>query len=298
MAARRGAGARPAGGDDLRRHRHPSRSGDGDLRARRRPAHASWCCCRSRSPSTCATACCSTTPSAAEMHLAAVGGRRGDDGAAPAGGRALRRGEPLAIIPTGGTSALGAIGYVNAAFELRRPGARRRCCRSRRRSSCRSAAAARSPAWCSACASAGLRSTVVGVLVTDILPPSPRRLAGLARGALPPPAPRGAVAAGDADPAATTSSSSAPTSAAGYGAVTEAGRAAQRLLARHRGHRAGDHLHRQVHGRDARPAPPARRIAANRCCSGTPTAPSIPAPHCPRCPTGASCRRAFHRFFT
>jgi D-cysteine desulfhydrase len=94
--------------------------------------------------------------------------------------RGALAGEPPAVIPTGGTSALGAIGYVNAAFELAeqvREGA------------------LPEPEWIFVplgsggtvaglvlgLALAGLASRVVAVLVTDIVPPSARSLARLAR---------------------------------------------------------------------------------------------------------------------
>ena len=98
--------------------------------------------------------------------------------------RACCAADPLAIIPTGGTSARGALGYVNAACELAeqvragraaRAGRDLRAGRQRRHRRRPRARPAASPD----CA-----ARVVGVLVTDILPPSPRRLARLARGAL------------------------------------------------------------------------------------------------------------------
>jgi D-cysteine desulfhydrase len=115
----------------------------------------------------------------AELHLApSVAGVAATAARLLAG--SLLRGDPLAIVPTGGTSALGAVGYVNAAFEL--------------------AAQVRAGALPEpdaifvplgsggtvaglvlGCRLAGLRSRVVGVLVTDILPPSAARLVGLAR---------------------------------------------------------------------------------------------------------------------
>jgi D-cysteine desulfhydrase len=94
-------------------------------------------------------------------------------------GRELLRGELPYIIPTGGTSPLGTLGYVNAAFELReqvRTGA------------------LPEPDWIFVpmgsggtvaglvlgAKLAGLRSRVAAVLVTDILPPSADKLAKLA----------------------------------------------------------------------------------------------------------------------
>jgi D-cysteine desulfhydrase len=96
---------------------------------------------------------------------------------------AALRGRPLGIVPAGGTSATGIIGYVNAACELA--------------DQVRAGATPEPDAIFVAlgsggtvaglalgCRLAGLRSRVVAVLVTDILPPSRARLLGLARGAL------------------------------------------------------------------------------------------------------------------
>lgn len=94
-------------------------------------------------------------------------------------GRELLRGELPYIIPTGGTSPLGTLGYVNAAFELQEQ---------------ISAGALPEPEWIFApmgsggtvaglvlgAKLAGLRSRVAAVLVTDILPPSADKLARLA----------------------------------------------------------------------------------------------------------------------
>jgi len=94
-------------------------------------------------------------------------------------GRALARGELPHIIPTGGTSALGTLGYVNAALELRRqiqagelpePD----CIYVPLGSGGTTAGLVLGAKL------AGLRSQVVAVTVTDILPPSRRRLAALA----------------------------------------------------------------------------------------------------------------------
>ena len=163
-----------------------------------------------------------------EMHLAeSVGGivvtatRRLLQGA--------RRGEPPAIIPTGGTSALGAVGYVNAACELA--------------DQVRAGLLPEPAAIFVAVGSggtlaglqlglrlAGLRSTVVGVLVTDILPPSPRRLASLARGALRR-LRRVAPSMPDVHLGADEIVIERGFLGAGYGAVSDDGLAAQRLLA-------------------------------------------------------------------
>jgi D-cysteine desulfhydrase len=115
----------------------------------------------------------------AEMHFAPSLA-----GAVAAGLRVLARGrlrgDPPLVIPTGGTSARGALGYVNAAFELAeqvRTGE------------------LPAPDWIFVplgsggtvaglvlgLAMAGLESRVAAVLVTDIVPPSAASLARLAR---------------------------------------------------------------------------------------------------------------------
>jgi len=94
-------------------------------------------------------------------------------------GRELLRGELPYIIPTGGTSALGTLGYVNAAFELREQ---------------IGAGELPEPDWIFVpmgsggtvaglvlgAKLAGLRARIAAVLVTDLLPPSVDKLAGLA----------------------------------------------------------------------------------------------------------------------
>ncbi len=117
----------------------------------------------------------------AELHLA-----KGVPDVVRRGLALLARGrwrrEPLAVIPTGGSSALGTIGYVDAALEL-----------------AEQIAAGVMPepdtifvplgsggtvaGLVLGLRLAGLRTRVVGVLVTDILPPGPRRLRSLARAA-------------------------------------------------------------------------------------------------------------------
>jgi 1-aminocyclopropane-1-carboxylate deaminase/D-cysteine desulfhydrase-like pyridoxal-dependent ACC family enzyme len=96
-------------------------------------------------------------------------------------GRELMRGGLPRIVPAGGTSALGTLGYVNAAFELADQVA---------------AGVLPEPDWIFTPLGsggtvaglvlglrlAGLRTRVAGVLVTDILPPSAGRLARLAGG--------------------------------------------------------------------------------------------------------------------
>jgi D-cysteine desulfhydrase len=93
--------------------------------------------------------------------------------------RQLLRGELPYVIPTGGTSPLGTLGFVNAAFELQEQ---------------IQAGELPEPAWIFVpmgsggtvaglvlgAKLAGLRSRVAGILVTDILPPSTTTLARLA----------------------------------------------------------------------------------------------------------------------
>ena len=93
--------------------------------------------------------------------------------------REMLRGALPYIVPTGGTSALGVLGYVNAAFELAEQIA---------------AGEMPEPEWIflplgtggtvaglvAGCRLAGLRSRVAAVLVTDILPPSGARLSRMA----------------------------------------------------------------------------------------------------------------------
>jgi D-cysteine desulfhydrase len=95
-------------------------------------------------------------------------------------GRELLRGELPYIILTGGTSPLGTLGYVNAAFELKEQV---------------DAGLLPEPGWIFAplgsggtvaglvlgAKLAGLRSRIVAVLVTDILPPGPERLSRMAQ---------------------------------------------------------------------------------------------------------------------
>jgi len=143
-------------------------------------------------------------------------------------GRAILAGEPLAIIPTGGTSATGAIGYVNAAFEL---------ADQIRAGALPEPAAIVVPLGSGGtvaglmlgCRLAGLRSRIIGVLVTDILPPSGQRLARLARATL------GRLRAlDDSLPEVQVTAQDLTIErhflGAGYGAVTDAGSAAAELL--------------------------------------------------------------------
>src|SRR5262245_6208497 len=159
----------------------------------------------------------------AELHLA-----RGPLDAARQGVGLLARGwlggEPLALIPTGGTSVLGVLGYLNAGLELAEqvragelpePGA---------------VFVALGSGGTVAGLLAGLRlgglsSRVVGVLVTDILPPSPRRLLRLARACLARYAPDAHVTLATRDLEIERAFIGR-----GYGAVTREGTAAQRAL--------------------------------------------------------------------
>ena len=97
--------------------------------------------------------------------------------------REILRGTPPAVIPVGGTSATGTIGYVNAALEL---------AEQVRAGDLPEPDAIFVPLGSGGTAAglllglalAGMRSQVVGVLVTDILPPTTARLARLARACL------------------------------------------------------------------------------------------------------------------
>ncbi|HYD47878.1 MAG TPA: pyridoxal-phosphate dependent enzyme, partial [Terriglobales bacterium] len=92
------------------------------------------------------------------------------------------RGSPPYIIATGGTSTIGTIGYVNAAFEL---------AEQIERGELPEPSQIFVPTGSGGTLAglalglklAGLRSRVVGVVVTDILPPSAARIARLARAA-------------------------------------------------------------------------------------------------------------------
>jgi D-cysteine desulfhydrase len=143
--------------------------------------------------------------------------------------RSALRGERPTWVPTGGSSALGDIGFVSAAFELAdqvaagvlpEPG--------------EIYVAVGSGGTLSGLVLgaklAGLRARIVGVLVTDILPPTPRRLAALARSTLArlrrldPGIPERAPAPDDFE-------LTRAQLGAGYGAATEAGREAAREAA-------------------------------------------------------------------
>jgi len=133
------------------------------------------------------------------------------------------------LVPTGGTSALGTIGYVNAALELAEQVA---------------AGELPEPDWIFVPLGSGgtvaglvaglkltpLRTRVAGVLVTDILPPGPVRLASTARSALRLMRARGADLDG---PVAVDSGDFFVIRShlgSGYGAPTEEAEAARRLL--------------------------------------------------------------------
>jgi D-cysteine desulfhydrase len=165
----------------------------------------------------------------AELHLAS-----GVPDAARRGlallARGWLRGEPLEVIPTGGTSSLGALGYVNAGLEL---------AEQVRGGLLPEPAAIFVPLGSGGTVAGlvaglrigGLASRVVGVLVTDILPPSARRLLRLARSCLARlgPAARGvALSTDDLEIERGFVGS-------GYGAVTPEGEAAGRLAEHHQG---------------------------------------------------------------
>lgn len=90
------------------------------------------------------------------------------------------RGEPMALIPAGGTSPLGALAYVNAGLELVEQ------IRAGQAPEPEAIFVAVGSGGTTAGLLAGLRlgglsSRIVAVRVNDIMPPSPRRLLGLAR---------------------------------------------------------------------------------------------------------------------
>ena len=147
--------------------------------------------------------------------------------------RELWRGNRPAIIPTGGTSPCGTLGYVNAAFELREQIA---------------AGQLPEPAWIFAplgsggtvaglvlgAKLAGVRARVAGVLVTDILPPSAEKLARLARRTLAR-LRRAAPAVPAIDITASDITIVPGYVGAGYGAPTPAALRARDLMARREG---------------------------------------------------------------
>jgi len=159
----------------------------------------------------------------AELHLAS-----GTAGAVRQGlvllARGWLRGDPPAVIPTGGTSRLGALGFVNAGLELSEQVA---------------AGLLPEPAAVFVALGSGgtvagllaglrlggLSSRVVAVLVTDILPPSQRRLLRLARACLAHWAPAARIRLSASDLAIEPGFLGA-----GYGAPTPEADAAQRML--------------------------------------------------------------------
>ncbi|UCE87036.1 MAG: pyridoxal-phosphate dependent enzyme [Deltaproteobacteria bacterium] len=140
------------------------------------------------------------------------------------------RGERPYRVPTGGSSALGNLGFVSAALELAEQ-VRAGLLPEPARIFVPVGTGGTQVGLVLGLRMAGLRSRVVGVLVTDILPPSPRRLARAARRALrllrraDPRVPRVDVA--PADFALVRNQLGA-----GYGAPTPAARAAVEAAAR------------------------------------------------------------------
>jgi 1-aminocyclopropane-1-carboxylate deaminase/D-cysteine desulfhydrase-like pyridoxal-dependent ACC family enzyme len=143
-------------------------------------------------------------------------------------GRELLHGELPYIIPTGGSSPLGTLGYVNAAFELQEQ---------------ITGGELPEPDWIFVpmgsggtvaglvlgAKLAGLRSRVAAVVVTDIMPPSPERLARLAAKTFDLLRPH--VDARAAAPAAAEFHIISGHVGAAYGAPTAAGRRARDMMA-------------------------------------------------------------------
>jgi D-cysteine desulfhydrase len=152
---------------------------------------------------------------------------RGVAGAAVQVARATLRGERPVLIATGGSSAAADLGFVSAAFEL---------AEQIERGASPEPAEVYVPIGSGGTLAglvlgaklAGLRARFVGVLVTDILPPGPVRLARLARASLAlmrrldPAVPAVAIAPGDFEVARAQLG-------AGYGAATPAAEAAASL---------------------------------------------------------------------
>jgi len=146
--------------------------------------------------------------------------------------RELLRGDLPYIIPTGGTSTIGTLGYVNAAVELQAQVA---------------AGELPEPAWIFVPMGsggtvagltlgvqlAGLQSRVAAVVVTDILPPSARKLARLAGGTLE--LLRRHVEIPEVSVAAADFRIIPGYVGPGYGAPTDAAREALALMERHEG---------------------------------------------------------------
>jgi D-cysteine desulfhydrase len=137
-------------------------------------------------------------------------------------------GRPLAIIPTGGSSSVGAIGYVNAAFELAEQ-VRAGLLPEPDAIFVPLGSGGTVAGLVLGCRLAGLHSRVVAVLVTDILPPSPARLARLGVATLHR-LRRAAPEIPDVSLQPDDFTVVRGYLGAAYGAVTDAGVAAQRML--------------------------------------------------------------------
>src|SRR5215468_8733026 len=144
--------------------------------------------------------------------------------------RGWLRSDPPEIIPTGGSSVPGALGYVNAGLEL---------AEQVRGGLLPEPAAIFVPVGSGGTVAGlmaglrvgGLSSRIVGVLVTDIMPPTPGRLLWLARGSLARLDRRARHVTLSADDLAIERRFIG----AGYGAVTPEGEAAARMAAQHEG---------------------------------------------------------------
>jgi D-cysteine desulfhydrase len=97
--------------------------------------------------------------------------------------RAAARGERAALVPTGGSSTRGHLGLVSAALELAQQ-VRDRVLPEPAEIWVPIGSGGTLAGLAAGAALAGLRARLVGVLVTDILPPSPRRIARMARASL------------------------------------------------------------------------------------------------------------------
>jgi D-cysteine desulfhydrase len=93
------------------------------------------------------------------------------------------RGEHPVLVPTGGSSARGSVGFVSAALELAAQ-VRSGLCPAPRRIYVPVGSGGTLAGLVAGLRLADLGARVVGVVVTDILPPGPSRLAALARAAL------------------------------------------------------------------------------------------------------------------
>jgi len=98
-------------------------------------------------------------------------------------GASALRGERPSLVPTGGSSALGCVGFVSAALELAEQ-VRAGLLPAPRRIYAPVGSGGTLAGLVAGLRLAGLATRVVGVLVTDILPPSPARLTALARATL------------------------------------------------------------------------------------------------------------------